>query len=372
VEVDDLVLRSSALVLILLAVAGLLTFVTLRMDWDLPSASLGSSGARGGPPDEFIRRAGYHGGRLWTVSYGGELWSLAENEATPRRELAAFRVVDLCDEGSQLEALVVEGAGWRLETLQGGVWTPGVPIAAKEDFALSLICDGQTRLLTDRRVIDARTGERIALLQKRLPTFPDNRATAIGREIYFSTGSGEVGTAFYRIDPETGVTDTVRDNGADPDCGTLINACLEVTAVVPAPWDRQCILLSQRASHAGSHGRVTELCRGGAARIVHKGPCFFQPSTDRGCSEEFDGLVVRGGAVLAAGSNGLVELGHAGAGAQVALPAFESRWPLHVGFAQDFVVISLEGLPRRHGPHRIMLVHKTPDIGRTAVTDRRG
>lgn len=365
-------LRSSALVLILLAVAGLLTFVTLRMDWDLPSASLGSRGARSGPPDEFIRRAGYHDGCLWTVNHGGEVLSLSEDEGAPRKELAGSRVIDLCDDGPQLEALVAEGAGWRLMTLQGGIWTAGMPIAANEDFALSLICGGQTRLLTDRRVIDARTGKRIALLQKRLPTFPDNRATAIGREIYFSTGSGEVGTAFYRIDPETGVTDTVRDNGADPDCGTLINACLEVTAVVPAPWDPQCILLSQRASHAGSHGRITELCRGGAARIVHKGPCFFQPSTDRGCSEEFDGLVVRGGAVLAAGSNGLVELGRAGAGAQVALPAFESRWPLHVGFGQDFVVISLDGLPRRHGPHRIMLVRKTPDIGRTTVTDRRG
>lgn len=350
--------RGVALAMITLVVGGLLAFVTIRMDWDLPGESLGAGGAAKGPPDVYVRRAAFHDGRVWIANYGGAFWSLAENEDTPRRELEGSEVISLCARGDRLDVLVARDAGWRVMTREGATWSPSADFSSEGDFALTLVCDETPTLLTDRRLIDASTGRTVVRLQKRLPTFPDNLASRAGHQIYFSTNSGEAGTMFYRIDASSGAVGLVRDNGVDEDCGSLINSCLKVTAAIPAPWNPDCMILSQRASHMGPTGRVTELC-GSRARPLHSGSCLYSPGGGR-CAEEFNHLLSRHKAVLAAGQNGLVEIAGDGDVRRIATPPMANRGPFHVGFGPDFVAISEDGIPRRNVPLRLILIPRNP------------
>lgn len=350
--------RGIALAMIALVIGGLLAFVTIRMDWDLPGESLGAGGATKGPPDVYVRRAAFHDGRVWIANYGGELWSLAENEDSPRRELEGSEVISLCARGGRLDVLVARDAGWRVMTREGATWSSSADFYSEGDFALTLVCDETPTLLTDRRLIEASTGRTLVRLQKRLPTFPDNLASRVGHQIYFSTNSGEAGTMFYRIDATSGAVGLVRDNGVDEDCGSLINRCLKVTGAIPAPWNPGCMVLSQRASHMGSTGRVTELC-GSTARRLHLGPCFYPPGGG-GCTEEFNHLVPWNEAVLAAGQNGLVEIAGDGEVRRIATPPMANRGLFHVGFGPDFVAISEDGTPRRNAPLRLILIPRNP------------
>ena len=203
--------RGIALAMIALVIGGLLAFVTIRMDWDLPGESLGAGGATKGPPDVYVRRAAFHDGRVWIANYGGELWSLAENEDSPRRELEGSEVISLCARGGRLDVLVARDAGWRVMTREGATWSSSADFYSEGDFALPLVCDETPTLLTDRRLIEASTGRTLVRLQERLPTFPDNLASRVGHQIYFSTNSGEAGTMFYRIDATSGAVGLVRD-----------------------------------------------------------------------------------------------------------------------------------------------------------------
>ena len=346
--------RGIALATILLVIGGLLAFVAFQMDWDLDADAHGARGTRLGPPETYVRRAALHNERVWIVNYGGQLWSLAENEGTPARELENSGVISLCSQRDRLDVLIADGAGWRMMTRVGAAWSPSAHIRSSDDFALTLVCGESPALLTDRRLIDGRTGRLLARLQKRLPTFPDNLASSTGGQIYFSAHSGEAGTMLYRIDAASGAVGLVRDDGVDEDCGSLINRCMKVTAAIPAPWNPACMILSQRASHMGSTGRITELC-GASARQLHSGPCVHSPGGG-GCTEEFDHLIARPNAILAAGQNGLIELSAGGPLRRIPAPSMANRGPFHVGFAPDFVAINEDGPPRTNAPLRLILV----------------
>jgi hypothetical protein len=346
--------RGPALAMILLTALGLLGFVALRMDWDLPADTLGAQGTRFAPPDDYLRRTAFHDGRLWILTYGGQLWSLAETDTTPRRELEGSNAVGLCADANGMDVLVSEPNGWSLLSRSGETFVPGSRAMSEDDFALTLVCGGPPLLLTDRRLIDIQGSTRPIRLQKRLQTFPDNRVTAVAGDLFFSTTYGEAGTTFYRIQTATGATGVVRDDGVDQFCGSLINGCLQVTSAVPAPWDPACLVLSQRASHMGPDGRILELC-GSSARRLHTGPCFYSP-TGPGCTEPFDSLLRRPNTVLAAGSNGLIEIGPQGAIRPVPTPPMRRVGPFYVGFGPDFVAVNESGLPRRDEPPSLVLV----------------
>lgn len=346
---------AAALIFCLLAVGGLLGFVTLRMDWErLAPLGYGVSGGKLAPPADTVRRAAFHEGRLWLVTHGGELWSLAEHDSAPRRELPEDRVVDLCRAVGGLKVLTGDDSGWMLIGRRQGTWSPAEHARSPGDIALALVCTPRIALLTDHRLVDLQGDQPAVRLQTRLPTLPDNRVTPSRDQLFFATNHGEVGAVFFQIDRTTGDVREVRDDGRDDFCGGLINGCREVTSAVVAPWDPDCLVLTQAASHFGGDGGVLQMC-GTSSRWLYRGPCFFT-STGEGCTEEFFGLISRRGTVLAAGSNGLVELDERGVVQRPPLPAMKRVGAFRIGFGDDFAVVNEYGDPPSGAPPRPLLV----------------
>lgn len=363
--------KGAGFALVTLVVGALLAVIASGMTWEpLPPFAYDADRPVGWPHD--IRHAVYAEGRLWILTQGGELWSVAEAEREPRREAPGGHVFGLCVRSGAPAVLTAprqNAETWSFQIQNPGGWSPLATIRGENDRPLALFCDGDLRVLTNRRLVDLSEGEpRSRQLTARLPVDFESVSLAMPDQILFVFNHGEIGSALYGIAPRTGAVRQIYKHPADDPCGgPLGKYCDAITGLTPLPWKPGCAAAAVRANHIGMHGRLIEIC-GSDVRRLYLGPCPYPEGIDQDligdepfCTELFFGVISKERTVLALGSEGLGEHGQQGLVRSPAPLPTRRYGRFRIAFGPDFILVG-DG-PDRKEPLEmfgLMIVPRSP------------
>ena len=328
------------------AVPTRISLVVLALVAMLPSPAQALEPARPGQ-ESFLKRAVFAEGRLWLLSDGGELSSLAEHDAHRAQEKLPGSVVDVCRRADALVAVTCADAAFRSWTVRGhraGIWTDeGSVAAAHREQLLSLSCtDDAVVLLTDSRLIErAKAGRRTVSLSGDLGPVLLASTYADATTLFVGINAGEWGGGLRRIDRRTGKVTAVARNATGGGCdGPLNQGCDPVNAIVGDPWHPACVVAAIGLVHFEPHGRLVEVCGDKVSRLYYKAhgeqpppnPDYPETSDEPPITVAFFGLVRAGGALWAAGLDGLYRFDKGPAPKLVPLPRFKTVDGVDVSF----------------------------------------
>jgi hypothetical protein len=157
-----------------------------------------------------------------------------------------------------------------------------------------------------------------------------------------------------RVDRRTGRVSYIESRTRELCGGALNGDCDPVNGIVPAPWNKDCVVIAIGLVHFLAHGRIDEVC-GERVRELYSEAYYVKglplPAT-RGdkpaATVAFFGLASVRGQVLAVGLDGLYRLSEDGAALLTPLPEFEKVGNIRVSFAlQDVVLLLTEVNERR-------------------------
>jgi hypothetical protein len=96
-------------------------------------------------------------------------------------------------------------------------------------------------------------------------------APLAGDSVYLGFNNGEWGGGLQRVELRTGVVTNIERRDTKELCaGPLNSACDPVTAVIPDPRNKNCILAAVGLVHMLSHGRILRVCGKDASLIFEK------------------------------------------------------------------------------------------------------
>ncbi|HLK92820.1 MAG TPA: hypothetical protein VKZ18_23205 [Polyangia bacterium] len=320
------------------------------------------------PPrqEAFLKRAVYAEGRLWLLSDSGQLSSLAEHDAHRAAEALPGAVADVCRRADAVVALTCAGAGCGTLTIRGrrgGSWIDegSVALAPREEL-LSMTCgDDAVLLLTDRRLVErSKAGSRAVSLSGDLGPVMTASTYVDGPDLLVGINAGEWGGGLRRIDRRSGKVSLVARNAAGGICDGPLNAgCDPVNAVVADPWRPACVVAAIGLVHFMSHGRLVEVCGDRVTSLYYK-PYGDQPPRDAEDDRKaaagdleppstvaFFGLVRAGGALWAAGIDGLYRFDKGTRPKLVPLPAFAVIDGIRVSFQVPGLALVITEINRR-------------------------
>ncbi|HEY1978017.1 MAG TPA: hypothetical protein VGG89_15810 [Candidatus Baltobacteraceae bacterium] len=324
----------------------------------LTLAATGRALPLGESQESFITRAVVSESRLWLLSDGGALSSVALD--TRRRSIETFagRVLDICAANHTLFA-ISEAPGddgvWVESHRRAQAWVEDVKVPKGGEKFIGFGCDESgTVLVTNRRLIVA-TGSSFSAvrLSKDLPIHSEVATVfATSKYVFVGINRGEWGGGLRRIDRSTGETSVIERNESGALCGGPLNtACDPVNAIAADPWAPDCIIVAVGLVHMAPHGRIDEVCGDNVRRLYFKvwengGP--QHPGEDEPfMTVAFYGLIVDGATVGALGIDGIYNIHRDGTATVTPLPKFEDDGGVYVGVALPNAIVVLTDANRR-------------------------
>jgi hypothetical protein len=309
------------------------------------------------PGQNFLMQALFADGRLWMLSDGGELSSIAEGGAAHGETPLPEPALALCARGGHLEALTCAEGGcatWTLRRWASAGWSTVATVATEGDLLAAIDCaQDATTLLTSRRLVtvsDSKQAEMTLPSDLRGRDITTMYTTA--NYVYVGLDKGEWGGGLRRIDRRTGRVAVVESNPSGALCGGPLNtACDPVHAIAPAPWTPGCVVAAVGQEHLTPDGRIVEIC-GDRVREIFSKPYEPPPGRKRHGIREpfgtvtFHGLANAGDALWAIGSDGVYRIRGPDDAARVELPAFKSIGGIDVSFDVPGVVMIFTGSRR--------------------------
>lgn len=299
--------------------------------------------------EAFITRALFAEGRLWLLSDAGVLSSLEPTAEKRVVEQLAGPALDLCLLGGEPQIIANgDAANWMVRARDAqGTWSERTTVARQGDSLLAMTCSGDTTtLLTTRRLIEFDLGKasRTVPLKDALPRGLVSATYRDGGALYVGINGGEWGGGLQRIDRFSGAMASI-ENRTGGLCGGLLNAeCDPVQGIAAEPWNPRCFAAAVGLNHLFvAQGRIVEVC-GDNVRLLYAKPladASIKPS--KGSLPEqsvpFYGLVVSGGFLWAAGTDGIYRIDASGKASILPLPSFKTIDGIEVSFDQPEVVL---------------------------------
>lgn len=267
-----------------------------------------------------IVKAVFADGRLWLLSDSGRLLSIEETSKVRRIEsLPPDPILDLCRLNGHAAVLTGyrEGsASWTIHSWSPNGWSKVARILAQGNSLIGMECgSGHVSLLTSRRLIDIENGR-----QKDIAVVGDAILEGIivlhgtPDDLYVGVNAGEWGGGLARVDRHTGKVLPV-DIGSG--CRKFPSEyCDPVNTIADVPWKPGCVAVAAGLVHFDSRGRIMEICGDKVERLFLKRLANRSKVEDDELSGSvaFFGLAGSGGALLAAGVDGVYSIGKDGKG----------------------------------------------------------
>lgn len=306
--------------------------------------------------DDAFKRAVFARGRLWLLTDGGKLRTVAENGATAVISGLAGVPVDLCVQDGAPVVLGYAAGQWTAYRDGGSDWTPLGTVATGGDEFVALNCtDERMTVVTNKRMITLSGGAARSVTLSKSParavmatTFDTGDAVLLGLD------AGEWGGGLHRIARTDGKVTTVsRTPGGDACGGPLSVACSPVNGIAREPGKPGCLVVAIGLVHMMPSGRLVEVCGDRVARL------YFKPYTlerhwtyDPAATEPYEtvpfyGLVEADGALWAVGLDGLYRIGADGGITFSKLPPFHDVGGASVSFALPHLVLVRTSINRR-------------------------
>ncbi len=307
----------------------------------------------------FLKRAAFADGRLWLLSDGGVLTTIAEGESRRRQETLPEFGLDLCAQDSA--PLVITGdrlhaGSWTLRRWSGGAWSVVSRVSTGGDLLVAMDCGaGGVTLLTTRRIVDlSRGAEHAVKLSDELRPSLLTTTLATPGQLFVGFDAGEWGGGLRRIDRVTGKITVLERNSTGDLCGGPLNtSCDPVNGIASEPGKSNCIVAAIGLVHFESHGRLVEVCGNQIERIYFK-PFGAQPANQKLKEGDepfrtvaFFGLTRAAGALWAAGIDGIYRFRPGSPPEVVPMPRFATIDGVGVSFAMPGVVLVLTEINRR-------------------------
>jgi hypothetical protein len=305
--------------------------------------------------DRQLIRGAYADGRVWLLTYSGDLFSIAE--ATRRRadEDLGEPVIDICRQDGEIIAVTGERSsrsGWNLHRRSHGTWRFVGRVRQADDHLLAMDCNaGRVTLLTIQRIIELtpQGQRRVDLHFSGDFPYPQVSLTTFGTPdfLYVGINSGEWGGGLRRIDRRSGAMVTI-ERGECGD-GPLSTSCDPVHAITAEPWRPGCIVLAVGLVHFDSSGRLTEVCGETVERFFSKDiPSAYAENDEAATtSAAFFGLVPIGGTLRAVAVDGLYRIGPGGSAEFAPFPTFRTVRGVRLSFDLPDVVLVVTRVNQR-------------------------
>jgi hypothetical protein len=308
--------------------------------------------------ENFISRAVFAAGRLWLLTDAGDLSRITPGDTKRVPEPLPEPAVDLCVADGLPGVLTCPRDACKSVTFRrwvGGKWTTEAPVPLEGDRLVALACspEGHT-ILTDNRLIET-AGSKVSSRQlsfsgrrPRLSLVTSLHVTA--DHVFVGMDAGEWGGGLLRIDRETGATLRIEKNDSHDLCGGPLNSdCDPVNAIATEPWKPGCVAAAVGLVHFSPTGRIVEICGDDVrARYVK---AFGPPRKDQkpwhGATVAFFGLARVGGALLAAGIDGVYRFDGSGEPRYAPLPKFDAIGGVGVSFGVPNAVLVLTAINSR-------------------------
>lgn len=231
-------------------------------------------------------------------------------------------------------------------------------ISTKQERLLGVSSDGEpTTILTTRRVMEV-VGNTIRPRDidwpKTRPILGVTSILARKDDVLLGINSGEWGGGLARVDRRTGRVSYIESRTRELCGGALNGGCDPVNGIVPAPWNKDCVVIAIGLVHFLAHGRIDEVCSERVRELYSKAypvkglPPPATPGDKPAATVAFFGLASVHGQVLAVGLDGLYRLSEDGAVLLTPLPEFEKVGNIRVSFALPDVVLLLTEANERH------------------------
>ena len=298
-----------------------------------------------------IKHAEFASGRLWLLSDGGELWSVAEHEGGARKESLVEPVLSLCASSNEPAIVTAERTdpqSWIVRRRHGSEWGAIGRVSKSGDGLVGLACGADSQIvLTTRRMVSLNgSAPHTQTLSLRIPARPINVVLTTPTHLLVGLAEGEWGGGLMSIDRQSGKVIDIARNTSGELCGGPLNPdCDPVNALAPIPWKPDCAVAAIGLIHFAPHGRLAEICEGRVERL-YVGPCPY-PSDPLStysdgepyCTEAFFGVAPNGGSLMSVGTSGMSLIAEDGTAQTQPLPAFRDFGPFEVSFGRDVVLV---------------------------------
>ncbi len=260
--------------------------------------------------DSFLTRAVFAEGRVWMRSDAGIVFSVSQGEAQRREEVLPGVALDLCARKGQLLALTSAGASLTIHRRDANRWVPEASLDAADAFIGMYCAPDAVTVVTANQVFVVRDGKtKPVALSRPLSGGLASSLHVEGDHLLAGVNRGEFGGGLLRANLKTGRV-TVIDRRSGELCGGPLNAdCDPVHGVTSEPWKPGCVVAAIGLVHFFSHGRLVEICGDDVQTLLSRPyrPGGAGATDDRKdiSTVAFFGVARAGGAVLAAGIDGL-------------------------------------------------------------------
>jgi hypothetical protein len=308
--------------------------------------------------DDFLVRAVFAEGRLWLLTYKGELSFTREQEMLRVIEPLPARALDLCVVGGSAAVLtgaVGDDLAWSLYRHKASAWTLESTIRREADEFIALNCTAdEITLLTTRRLITvAPTGVSAVAVSGKLGNGGVAASYATRDQLLLGFNAGEWGGGMASVDRRTGTATLIQRSAGGGLCaGPLNTDCDPVNGIVPDPWKSGCVIAAIGLMHGEGHGRLVTVCGSQVERLYYK-PCEKQYSNgvdgegEPFCTIGFFGLAKAGEALWAVGDDGLYRLEQQGPVRLESSPKFKDIGGVRVSFDVPGLVLVLASVNSR-------------------------
>jgi hypothetical protein len=308
-----------------------------------------------------IVRAVFVDKTLWTLSDAGEIFRVTEADHELIKVPTVDPALDLWIRDG-VPAIVTsprsDEAPLTIRRWTGEEFRALVGISTKQERFLGVSSNGEpATILTTRRTMDV-VGNTI---RPRDVDWPRSRpilgvTSILARkdDVLLGINSGEWGGGLARVDRRTGRVSYIESRTGELCGGALNGDCDPVNGIVPAPWNKDCVVIAVGLVHFLARGRIDEVCGDRVRELYSKAYPVkgLPPPATRGdkpaATVAFFGLVSVDGKVLAVGLDGLYRLSEDGAALLTPLPKFENVGDIRVSFALPDVVLLLTEANERH------------------------
>lgn len=318
----------------------------------LPGAAFAA--AEDSHADAYVTRAVLASDQLWLRNDQGELSTIRVDGKERVPKPTAHPVADICAfEGEAIAVSVEDDGSWVVfqpgKAQQGrlaikAMVPDDVPVLDCRNGTISLVGTRQLAML-DR--FDANAVPRVVALSKPVGWGLTSAVYGDAEQLYIGTGEGEFGGGLWRVDRRTGEV-TGGEDGTDfmQACDEAMGngGCAPLNDIAALPWKSGCVVLAEGLQHMMSGGALIELC-GKSFRPLYRAAftsAWLREMLHGRSSEEtvpFYGLLAKQGSLLAAGLDGLYEIGPKGLISKEAYPAFTRIGGVEVSFERSDVIL---------------------------------
>jgi hypothetical protein len=306
--------------------------------------------------ESFLKRAVFAEGRLWVLSYAGDLSSVTEGHDTRAAEALPEKALDLCvREGRPVVITAKESSEWTLRQRSDEAWSTAAVVQTDGDGLLAMDCAAsRITLLTTRRLIDLDGNRQTAIrLSGTLSGGLISSTYGTSDQFFVGFNAGEWGGGLRRIDRRNGNITVVERNSSGELCGGPLNtACDPVNGISAEPWKPDCIVAAIGLVHFEPRGRIVEVCGNQVQRLYYKS-YGDKPSPNRSKDDEpfstvaFFGLTREGDTLWAVGIDGIYGIGPGGTAHITPLPHFKDVGGIAVNFDLPHFVLVLTNVNQR-------------------------